>query len=110
MSNGTLSKSISPAKRRLLQLMQEVYYGRVDGLVIKDGEPVFDPAPKVVREIKFGGDNGPKPLIMSRALFDRPQIAELFEHLAQISEGVIQSLEIQRGLPFRMRVEESIGA
>ena len=107
MPIGTI---VTPAKRRLLQLMQEVYFGHIDGLVIRDGEPVFDPAPKVVREIKFGGDNGPKPLIISRALFDKPQITALFEHLAQIHEGVIQSLEVQRGLPFRMRIEESIGA
>ena len=104
-----IGTTITPAKRRLLQVMQEVYFGRIDGLVVRDGEPIFDPAPKVVREIKFGGDNGPKPIIINRALFDKPQIAELFEHLAQISEGVIQSLEVQRGLPFRMRIEESIG-
>ena len=37
--------------------MQRINFGRIDGLVIRDREPVLDPSPRKQVEIKFGGEN-----------------------------------------------------
>src|SRR5687767_11562343 len=62
MVASALSKaSLSPLRQQLLLLMQRLNFGRIEGLVIKDGDPVLDPLPRVIRELKFGGDNLPRP-------------------------------------------------
>ncbi|MGQ9677527.1 MAG: hypothetical protein ACUVX1_17840 [Chloroflexota bacterium] len=53
--------SLSHQQTRLIELMQELDFGQVRDLVARDGEPVFDPPPRVVREVKFGSENGPRP-------------------------------------------------
>ena len=43
-SGPTTKRSLSPARRRLVELMQEVNFGRIKSLRILDGDPTFDPA------------------------------------------------------------------
>ena len=38
-------QSLSPARRRLVELMQEVNFGRIEGLHVRDGEPILEQAP-----------------------------------------------------------------
>src|SRR6476659_420953 len=54
-------RDLSPARRRLIELLQEKNFGCVKGLVVRAGEPVLDPPPEVVREVKFDADNDPRP-------------------------------------------------
>ena len=53
--------SLSPARRRLLRLMQQLNFGRIEQLTIRRGEPVLEPMPRLVVEYKFAGENGPRP-------------------------------------------------
>ncbi len=86
--------------------MQRVNYGRIEMLSIRCGEPVLDPPPRVVREIKFGGDNGPRPQVAKADFALKAQVRDLFAQLEVLGDGVIPCIEIQRGLPFRMTMEE----
>ena len=85
--------------------MQEINFGRIERLGIKDGEPVFDPPPKIVREVKFGGDNGPRPEKTNPDFAIKSQVTDLFRQFDGISSGQIDLIEIKHGLPFRMLVE-----
>ncbi len=99
--------SLSPARRRLVELMQDLNFGRIERLEVLDGQPVFDPPPRIVREIKFGAPNGPRP---EAALCDfvlKAQLVEFFAWLDTLGDGVIERLEVQHGLPFRIVVEQS---
>jgi hypothetical protein len=42
-------------------MMQKLNFGRIEGLQIRDGEPVLNPVPRLIRDIKLGGetDRGP---------------------------------------------------
>jgi hypothetical protein len=87
--------------------MQQINFGRIESMVIKDGQPVLDPPPRIIREIKFGGENGPR---LEAAIDDfalKAQVVELFRHMDELQDGVIERLEVQRGLPFRMAVEDA---
>lgn len=33
-------------------MMQEINFGRIERLIIRDGQPVLDPAPRIIRDIK----------------------------------------------------------
>ena len=98
--------SLTPSQQKLLAEMQRINFGRIFGLTVRDGQPVMDPPPRVVREIKFGGDNGPRPEAVKADFALKAQVRDLFAQLEALGDGVIPCIEIQRGLPFRMTVEE----
>jgi hypothetical protein len=92
------------AQRRLLTIMSGLRFGRIEGLVVRNGEAVFDPSPRITREFKFGtADEGrfPADAIHSEV---KKQVRQFFDAVAQIGDGVIASLEFRHGLPFRMSV------
>jgi len=97
--------TMSEGRRRLLRLMRELHFGVIEDLEIRGGEPVFSPAPRVVREIKFGGENDPRPEAAARDLAARTQVTELFDSLTAIGDGTIGRLEVKHGIPFRMMLE-----
>ena len=98
--------SLSSARRTLLQLMQRIHFGRIENLAVRDGQPVFDPCPRIIREVKFAAENGPHPQRGSVDFLLKKQVVELFEHFDRNPDGVIERLEIKHGLPFHMLVEE----
>jgi hypothetical protein len=99
--------ALSPARRRLVELLQHLNFGRVEGLSVLDGDPVFDPPPRLVREVKFGGENGPRSEAAAADFPLKSQLVELFQHFDEIGDGTIDVLEIKHGLPFRMVVAEA---
>jgi hypothetical protein len=99
--------TLSPARRRLVELLQQLNFGRVEGLSVLDGDPVFEPPPRLVREVKFGGENGPRPEAAAADFPLKSQLVELFQHFDEIGDGTIDVLEIKHGLPFRMVVAET---
>lgn len=102
--------SLSPSKRRLLRIMQEVNFGRIEGLVVHNGEPVLNPALHIVREIKLGADNGPRPELSTSDFALKIQVVELLEHIRKMGNGIVRCIEIKNGLPFLMSVEDTTQA
>lgn len=98
---------LSARRASLLGLMQTINFGRIEGLAVLDGEPVLDPPPRVIREVKFGGDNGPRPELGTANFLLKTQVLELFQHFDRLGDGTIEVLEIKHGLPFRMLVAEA---
>lgn len=103
-------QDLSESRKRFLRLMQEIDFGRVEALVIRAGDPVLDPSPKVVREVKFGGQNGPRCELALRDFALRAQIIELFREFDRLQNGVIEVLTVKHGLPFNMHVNLVAGA
>src|SRR5688500_11835612 len=99
-------KHLSTARMRLLELMQNLNFGHIDRLEFVDGEPVLDPRPVLVREHKFGGENGPRPELTAVNFALKQQVIELFVFFDERRDGVIDVLEIKHGLPFRMIVKD----
>jgi hypothetical protein len=99
--------SLSPARRRLLEACQQIGFGRLEQLVFEEGEPQFLPPPRIVREVKFGGENGPRPELGKADFVLKQQVVELFGHLDRHRTGIIDVLEVKHGLPFRMIVTEA---
>ncbi len=92
--------TLSPARRHLVQLLQKINFGRIEGLVVRAGEPVLDPPPVTVREHKFAGDNGPRPEIGRADYALKNQVADLMHLLDEVRDGTITVLTVKHGLPF----------
>jgi hypothetical protein len=106
MADTVALASLSPAGERLVRLMQELNFGQVRDLIVRDGEPVFDPPPRVVREVKFGGENGPRPEAAKGDFALKAQVREMLARLEALGDGVVECIEVKHGLPFKMIVEE----
>ncbi|MBN2291559.1 MAG: hypothetical protein JXM70_03980 [Pirellulales bacterium] len=92
--------------RRLVELMQEINFGRIENMAIRNGQPVLSPPPRIVREVKFGAENGPRPEASIEEFVLRAKVVELFRYMDELQNGVIGILEIKHGLPFRMIFRE----
>jgi hypothetical protein len=103
-TGATRKNVLSPARQHLIALLNDVQFGRIQALVIRDGEPVFDPPPAIVRTLKLGGAGNPHPLVGDPA--QRPAFAELFAHFTRIGNGVIHKIQVADGLPLLAEVEE----
>jgi hypothetical protein len=104
MSASVSKSELSAGRRRLVELQQQINFGRIEGMRVRAGEPVLDPLPRVVREIKIGGDNGPRPEARRDDFLLKGHHAELFAHLDELRDGTVEVLEIKHGLPFRLLI------
>ena len=106
MGSVASKTALTPARARLVELMQGLNFGCILDLAVRDGEPVLDPPPRVVREVKFGGENGPRPEAAKVDFALKAQVQDLFAQLEAMGDGVVQCIEVKHGLPFKMTVEE----
>lgn len=103
--NSTTKSALSPARRQLLQVMQELNFGTIEGLAVRGGEPVLAGA-RVVRLLRFGGDNQPRPERWAPDFSLQDEHRELFAELDRIGDGIVAALEVLHGLPRQMSVAE----
>jgi hypothetical protein len=97
---GANTKStLSPARRWLVEICQRLNFGRIEHLEIRSGEPIFDLAPRVIREHKFCSDNSPRPEA-GRDCQLKNQVADLMQLLDDVGDGTITVLTVKHGLPF----------
>lgn len=106
MAFSVAKAGLPDRRRKVIELMQRINFGRIERLAIQEGDPVLDPHPVVVREHKFGGENGPRPEIGTADFLLKQQVVELFAFLDAMRNGVIDVLEVKHGLPFRVIVTE----
>lgn len=93
---------LTPEGKRLISLVICIQFGRIESLHIAGGQPVLDPLPRIVREIKFGSEVSPGvPADRSNSVPKR-QVQELLDLMRQVENGVIDVLEVRHGLPFRV--------
>ncbi|VBB48467.1 conserved hypothetical protein [uncultured Desulfatiglans sp.] len=104
--NQTSKAHLTPPKRRLIELMQDINFGRITNIPVRDGEPELTPETVIEREIKLGGQSGPRPERDQDDFILKQEVVALLEHLAQMGSGKVCLLEIKHGLPFLMRIEE----
>jgi len=100
--------SLSPGRRRLVEMMQQLNFGRIEDLEIRGGEPLFNPAPRVVQDIKIGAENGPRPEAIIPDFLLKNQVIELFEHFDRMGDTTVECIDVKHGLPFKLVVEQAV--
>jgi hypothetical protein len=107
MANGfscPTKRSLSPARRQLVEVMQEIQFGSIEGLQIINGEPVPNSRFRVLREIVFGKENAPNQVHGRDDFALKAQHIELFDLLDRKRSTTVERLVVQNGLPVRMTV------
>jgi hypothetical protein len=100
--------ALSPACQRLVREMQRIGHGRIENLLIRNGEPLFSPPPLVQLDFVFcRGDDACCPGLWSSDFELKGEIIDLFAKLGHLRNVVVKKLEIKGGLPFKMTVDGS---
>jgi hypothetical protein len=105
VNQPVLKSSLSKAQSDLVDLCQLHPFSRIECLLVRSGEPVFTPPPRIIQKLRMGGDNSARPESALPDFWLKRQTIELLETIAQLGEGEIRSIEIQHGLPFLVEIE-----
>ena len=103
--NQPTKSSLSAAQAQLVELLQAVNFGRLESLLVSRGQPTFDPPPRVIQRLKFGGENGPRAEVGYGDFRLKHGVVELLELISGIEQGEIRTIEIRFGLPCTVELE-----
>jgi hypothetical protein len=86
----------------LVRLCQETNYGFIHDLQIHERQPVFEPPPPVILDLKLDGTGESRPETVL-ADFQLPaEVFRLMEILDGFFSGTIESIEVRAGIPRRV--------
>ena len=97
---------LAPQEQRLLEVMQAVNFGRIDNIEIKGGRPVVNADWKMIRTIRIGRENGPRPELEKKDFVLKAKQVEIFEHIRSLRDGAKIMVCVQHGLPEWIYVTE----
>ena len=101
----TRLRDLSGPRQALLRLFQTINFGHVDGLEVRGGEPVFNPAPLVFIELKLDAEDDRREE-HDLGNFDlRAEALRLLVELDGLGDGTIERIDVRYGIPRRMIVE-----
>jgi hypothetical protein len=105
MNNSSISRKLdlSHDQRRLVALLQEIRYGRIERLLVRDGEPVLSGI-RWKRTVKIGGDNAAHPCTDATDFALRREVVHFFRALTELGDAELTDIEIRNGLPFAFAV------
>ena len=84
--------------KALVRIMRELQFGRFENLILRNGEPYFDPPPVLIRVSRLGVsavEPSPEPTDWTLTL----PVVELLDEFARIRDGLLNRLEFRHGLP-----------
>lgn len=108
MNQQTTKSSLSEAQSRLVELLQNLNFGRIEGLHVRNGQPSFDPPPRLFEKLKMGSENGPRAEASMHDFLLKHQTIELLEAIARIGDGQVLAIEVKNGLAFSMEIEHQL--
>ena len=95
-------RDLSKSRRQLIELVRRLNFGWVEQLVVRDGEPVLSPLPKVVTERKLQGESFP-PIPPAADDAETPDpFLRLFRYFDQIQDVTVERLLVKYALPFKL--------
>ena len=105
MNQPNTKSSLTPGQTRLVELMQSLNFGRIEALQIRDGQPIFDPPPRVVQKVKIGADNNSRVEVEYADFRLKLGVIELLDAIGKLREGEVRAIEIRFGLPVSAEIE-----
>jgi len=93
---------LSITRRQLIELMSDIRHGAVSGFDIRNGEPVLEPPPTIVYDLRIKDldDDTVKARSSDYAL--KYSTTRLFALFTRLGNARIERLEVSDGLPWRI--------
>jgi hypothetical protein len=98
--------SLSPARKRLVDVLRELQFGRISDLSIVGGEPQWTPAPTIIQTIKLPVEAGAVDPLEGDCVLKKP-VLDLFLCFDRRQRAVVSRLECRFGLPCLVEITAS---
>jgi hypothetical protein len=93
---------LSEARQTLVRLCQAINYGYIQGLDVRDSDPVFDQPPLAFMDLKLDADEGQRPEADLPDFELRYELCRLLVRLDELKNGRIERIEVRSGIPRRL--------
>ncbi len=97
--------SLDEGSQRLIAMMHRIGFGRIESLSVSDGRPVFDPPPRVIREVRLGAESASPRQVGDTDFAVKRAVVDLLAELAAVGVANV-AIEVRHGMPARLIVEE----
>jgi hypothetical protein len=97
---------LSPCRQALVRLCETINFGSIENLEVRDSEPMFDPPPVMLRDLKLDSDEGSRPELALADFVVSNEVMRLMGHLDELRHGKIRRVEVRGGLPRRILLEQ----
>jgi hypothetical protein len=108
MSQLINKSDLSEPERQLVELLQNLDFGRIEVLQVRRGRPVLDPAPRVVATLKMKAGTLARDEAHPSNFSLKQSVVLLLLLMKQIEDGVILVIEVRHGLPVTVEVDGAI--
>jgi hypothetical protein len=81
---------------------QAIGFGKITGLRVRDGAPIFDDSTEVFEDLKLDVDDAPRPELEMVDFVLSAEAVRFFQKLKALSNGVVEQIEVRAGIPRRM--------
>ena len=99
-------RSLTPRQATLLDLIEDLGFGRVERLLIHDGEPCCEQTKRIVQELKLGTTVEHQPGHSNADLALPKEFVALFDALDRLRDGIVD-IEIRHCVPFRLILDRT---
>ena len=99
---------LSASKQALVRICQTLDYGQIIDLHVRDGEPVYNPAPTLLFDVKLDADCGGRPEVELADFTLRDEVCRLLDRINAMQTGRIQRIEVRAGIPRRVLIEATL--
>ncbi len=93
---------VSTSLQMLIRICQVTNFGSIESLAVRDGEPLFNPPPVVMADIKLDGDEEVRPELMLADFVLCSEVRRIMNQLNRLKNGTIERIEIHAGIPRRL--------
>jgi hypothetical protein len=101
---------LSSSRRALVRLCQALNYGEIQDMRVQDGDPIFDPAPVLLVELKLDADETKRQEVELADFELRDEVCRLMARLDELENGTIGCIEVRAGIPRRVIFKSSSAA
>src|SRR5690349_15095790 len=98
-TNTSRFSQLSASRQALVRLCQDVNFGQILDLLVRNAEPTWDPGPTVLSEVRLDIEETPRPEGILPDFRLSSEIRRLMRLLDQIKDGRIAKIEIRAGIP-----------
>src|SRR4051794_22916674 len=105
MSQFLKFSQLSLPRQALVRLCQQMNFGQIQNLRVKDGEPVFDQRHAVLIDEKLDSIEAPRPEADVTDFVVAAELFRLFARFDAMNTGMIERLEVRAGVPRRVVYE-----
>lgn len=108
IAQTTRFTQLSAPRQALVRLLQSMNFGSIEHLEVRSGEPVFNPPPTVLVEVKLDAEGDSRPELHLADFELGKEVTRLLDQFDLLQDGSIDRIDVRYGLPRRAVIERPI--